>query len=226
MTPLQIFIGWDPREAVAYHVLSQSLIQHASRPISITPLVQSSLRKSRVYRRSPDKRASTEFSLTRFLVPYLCDYKGVAVFMDCDMLCQRDIYDILPLTSAAVSCVQHDYIPSTLTKMDGCRQSSYPRKNWSSVMVFNNEKCRILSPEYVNHAPPSDLHQMKWAESIYPLDTTWNWLVGEYPSNPYAALLHYTLGGPWFVEYQEGDEAGRWLAAYRDMTQGVPCFTS
>lgn len=213
MKPLQIFIGWDSRETIAYQVLCHSLITHASGPISITPLVQSSLRRSGVYWRSTDTRASTEFSLTRFLVPYLCEYKGTAIFMDCDMLCQDDIYKIIPDTAAAVSCVQHEYTPSTSIKMDGCTQSIYPRKNWSSVMVFNNEQCRLLSPEYVNQATPADLHQMKWAESIYSLDPTWNWLVGEYTPNPDAALLHYTLGGPWFETCPDNNETQRWTEA-------------
>jgi len=210
---LRVFIGYDSREAQAYHVLCQSLIKHASGPLAITPLVQPALRATGIYHRSVDFKASTEFSLTRFLVPYLCNYEGLAIFMDCDMLCQRDIYDIIPPTSAAVSCVQHDYTPSTSIKMDGCQQSFYPRKNWSSVMVFNNEKCRSLSLDYVNEASPSDLHQMVWAESIYPLDPTWNWLVGEYTPNPDAALLHYTLGGPWFETCPDNNETQRWTEA-------------
>jgi hypothetical protein len=227
MTPLRIFIGWDPREAAAYHVLCHSLMQHASCPISITPLMQGSLRRSGVYWRTPDLKASTEFSLTRFLVPHLCDYQGYAVFMDCDMLCQADIRALFDICQAdgmhSVYCVKHDYTPATDMKMDGCRQSVYPRKNWSSVMVFNNDRCRMLSPEYVNRATPADLHQFRWMpdEEVGTLAYDWNWLVGEYVAHPDAALLHYTLGGPWFENCQGGPEAGRWIDAYKGMRSEV-----
>lgn len=215
--PLQIFIGWDPREAVAYHVLCHSLMRHASCPLSITPVMQGSLRTMGLYTREPDRRASTEFSLTRFLVPYLCGYEGWALFLDCDMLCQDDISQLFAQGMAspdrALRCVQHDYVPSTTIKMDGCVQTSYPRKNWSSVMLFNTERCRALSPEYVNRATPADLHQMRWLsdEEIGAMPIEWNWLVGEYPSHPAAGLLHYTLGGPWLPGAPQGAEAKLWL---------------
>jgi lipopolysaccharide biosynthesis glycosyltransferase len=151
--------------------------------------------------------------------------------MDCDMLCQADIsalFDICQTSmEESVHCVKHEYTPKTTSKMDGCRQEPYPRKNWSSLMVFNNERCRVLSPEYVNRATPADLHQFRWAsdDEIGDLAYDWNWLVGEYVTHPDAAMLHYTLGGPWFDQYQNGPEARLWKEAYRAMHGGALCST-
>lgn len=223
-TPLRVFIGWDSREVLAYHVLCQSIIQHASGPVAIIPLVQSSLRERGLYWRERSQTESTEFSLTRFLVPYLSGYGDWSIFMDCDMLCQGDVYDLLKLAKAderarsygSVWCVQHDYTPKTARKMDGCVQTTYPRKNWSSVMVFRNKFCERLTPDYVNTASGLDLHRFAWAGidplNVRALPPEWNWLVGEYPPNPEAKLLHYTLGGPWFRDYQHCDHADRWFA--------------
>lgn len=201
MTPLRIFIGWEPREADAFHVLAHSILTRASRPVTITPLVQSQLRAAGLYTRPPDPGASTEFSLTRFLVPHLAGYAGTAVFMDCDMLCQTDIAPLFQQEPGhAVWVCQHDYIPTTTVKMDGRPQVPYPRKNWSSLMVFDLQHMgvRALTPDYVNRATPADLHRFAWLREgelgALPLD--WNWLVDEYAPNPAAKILHYTLGIP------------------------------
>jgi hypothetical protein len=220
---LKVFIGYDAREVTAYHVLSQSLITHASQPIEIVPLVQHQLRWAGQYWRGKDVLASTEFSLTRFLVPHLSKFSGVSVFLDCDMLCQRDIIELathaVDQPEVPVFVVQHDYTPKTAEKMDGVKQTVYPRKNWSSVMVFNNAHCSMLTPQYVNTAQPSELHRLAWASSVGALPKEWNWLVGEYESNPKAYLLHYTLGGPWFKR-NDGEASSRWITAYRTITLG------
>lgn len=221
---LNIFIGYDPKETVAYHVLADSLMRHASGPLSITPLIQKQLRKAGLYWRDRDVLSSTEFSLTRFLVPCLSDYKGVSIFMDCDMLCQADPYELLELAQqdvrTACSIVKHDYVPSTTLKMDHQVQTMYPRKNWSSLMVFNNAQCHALSPHYVNTVSPAVLHRFAWManEHLGSLPLTWNWLVGEYEPNIDAKLLHYTLGGPWFSGRDCGSEGALWREAYTNMT--------
>lgn len=212
MRPLRIFIGYDSREPIAFHVLSHSIIRHASLPVQIIPLVQSQLRAKEIYWREPDLQASTEFSLTRFLVPYLCDYEGPALFMDCDMLMREDIYSLFGgvLFQFAVSVCKHDYVPKEQTKMDGRSQLAYPRKNWSSFMFFNTAMCRKLDLEYVNTVTPAALHRFEWAQGIGDLPFVWNWLVGEYPHNDLAKNLHYTLGGPWFGEHAHDDHADDW----------------
>lgn len=216
MTPLRIFIGYDSREVVAFHVLAQSIIRHSSRPVAIVPLVQSQLRAAGVYTREPDPGASTEFSLTRFLVPYLSGFEGVSVFMDCDMVARVDLAGLASLRTLefdrSVYVVKHDYTPRPGPKMGGKPQAAYPRKNWSSLIVFKNERCRELSLAYVNRATPADLHRFAWLpdDEIGALPLDLNWLVGEYEPNPAAKVLHYTLGGPWIRGLEACDHAEDW----------------
>lgn len=250
MRPLNVFIGWDPAETIAYHVLCNSIMRHASGPVSITPLVQASLRQAGLYTRERGETESTEFSLTRFLVPYMSGYGDYSIFMDCDMLCQGDVYELVKIAKKdelrAVWCVKHDYTPRmgiavaqpgqcgvqdggylTHSECDQCRQivlsapkflgrpqTAYPRKNWSSVMVFRNKYCDRLTPAYVNTASGLDLHRMAWAgveQNIGDLPMEWNWLVGEYAPNAEAKLLHYTIGGPWFWDYRNTTHCDLWF---------------
>lgn len=220
---LNLYIGFDPKEAVAYHVLCHSVLKRATAPISITPLVRDHFRPFFTRERGPYD--STDFSITRFLVPYLSGYQGWSVFMDCDMLCKGDITQIWaamkpPLNPALWVC-QHDYTPKAGMKMQGQTQTTYPRKNWSSFMVFNNAECRVLTPDFVNSASGLALHRFQWLKdefNIGALPLEWNWLVGEYPANPHALMLHYTRGGPWFSQWRETDHATDWLTEYRDLT--------
>jgi hypothetical protein len=213
---LQIYIGYDPRESVAFHTLAHSILRRASVPISIAPLVQSQLRG--VYRRTRGPTESTEFSLTRFLVPHLSGFSGWSLFMDCDMLCRVDIAALMKETERqadkAVLVCKHDYIPKTQRKFLDQVQTRYPRKNWSSLMIFNNARCRSLSPEYVNSASGLDLHRFAWIGdgAIGELPLEWNWLVGEYAYNPAAKIVHFTIGGPYFAAYRDCDYAGEWFA--------------
>lgn len=214
--PVRVFIGYDPKETVAYHVLAHSILRQASMPVSITPISRTTL--ARVYSRERLPNESTEFSISRFLVPYLCDYDGIGIFLDCDMLVQADIYELFAHGVAnpdmAVLCCQHDYTPSSGVKFLGQPQAVYPRKNWSSVMVFNAQHCRALTPAYVNTASGLDLHRFHWTtdDQIGALPLDWNWLVGEYGPHAEAKNLHWTLGGPWFSDYALAPHAERWYA--------------
>ena len=161
---IRIFVGYDEEEAVAYHVLTHSILRHASRPVSIAPVARSQLRH--VFRRERGELESTDFSISRFLVPHLCDYQGWALFMDCDMLMTGDVAELWDLRdeACALMCVQHDYQPSSEVKFLGRPQTRYPRKNWSSVMLFNNARCRALTPERVETASGLHLHRLEWLE--------------------------------------------------------------
>jgi hypothetical protein len=220
---LNIYIGYDPRESVAFYTLAHSILRRASAPVSIAPLMQSQLK--RLYRRSRGPTESTEFSLTRFLVPALSGYQGWSLFMDCDMLCRTDIAALMTeaqrQADKAVLVCKHDYVPKTQRKFLDQVQTRYARKNWSSVMVFNNERCRSLSVDYVNSASGLDLHRFAWLEdaAIGALPLEWNWLVGEYDYNAAAKIVHYTIGGPYFPQYRNCDYADEWFAEFESMRQ-------
>lgn len=212
---LNIFIGYDSQEPVAYHVLSHSLLNTTTIPLSITPLKKEAL--GSIYTRSRGPTESTEFSLTRFLVPYLSGYQGYSLFMDSDMLCLSDIYEIMAYGIAypevAVSVCKHDYTPATSKKFLGQSQTRYPRKNWSSFMLFNNALCTTLTPDYVNTATGLDLHRFNWVDdkAIGALPLEWNWLVGEYPFKKDVKNVHYTIGTPCFPPYATCDYADLWF---------------
>ena len=219
---IRVFIGYDSREAVAYSVLAHSIQARASAPVSITPLKLSDLKTVLTRERHPLQ--STDFSFSRFLTPYLSDYTGWSVFMDCDMLMLRDIAELWRLRDDryAVNVVQHDHVPNESVKFLGEPQTTYEKKNWSSVMLFNNARCRALTPDYVNRAPGLELHQFKWLDSedlIGALPHQWNHLVSYDPPNPNAALVHFTLGGPYFPEHANSEYADEWRAEKDDMTQ-------
>ena len=210
---LKIFIGYDGVESVAYHTLVQSIMEYTTEPVSITPVKKSMLP---MYVRSRNSKQSNEFSFTRFLVPYLCNYEGHALFMDCDMMFTTDVAELWKLidTTRSVQVVKHDYTPKTQVKYLGAIQYPYPRKNWSSVMLFNCARCKKLTPQYINTSHPMDLHRLFWTneELIGELSPEWNHLVGEYEPNPDAKIIHWTLGGPWFNETKDAEYADEWFA--------------
>ena len=218
---LQIYIGYDPKEAVAYHTLAHSIQRRSSIPVTIAPLMQSQLRS--IYTRVRGPTESTEFSLTRFLVPALSEYHGWSLFMDCDMLCRADIAELASFAERspekAVLLCKHDYTPGPTRKFLNQVQTVYPRKNWSSVMLFNNARCTALTPDYVNTATGLDLQRFNWLDDtlIGELPLEWNWLVGEYAHNPKARIVHFTIGGPYFDEYRGCDYAGEWFEEQRRM---------
>lgn len=218
---LNVYIGYDPREAVAFYTLAHSILRRSSIPVSIAPLMQSQLRN--IYTRPRGPTESTEFSMTRFLVPFLSDFQGWSIFMDCDMLCRADIADLAAQIERqpekAVLVCKHDYVPKTERKFLNQVQTKYARKNWSSLMVLNNERCRALTPDYVNTASGLDLHRFLWTENslIGELPLEWNWLVGEYEYRADARIVHYTLGGPYFDEYRDCDYASEWFDELRSL---------
>ena len=220
--PVPIFIGCDPRERAAANVLIDSLLQHSGLPLTITPLLTPQLRAQGLYWRERDPRQSTDFSFTRFLVPFLTDYQGWAIFMDCDMLARGDIAHLWELRDErfSVQCVQHKHVPRETVKFQGELQSTYPKKNWSSLMLFNCGRCTALTPDYVNTATGLELHGFQWLagdHEIGALPVDWNHLVDvQAPvESESAALLHWTLGGPWFKAQRTmgGELAAEWFAA-------------
>ena len=210
---IKVFIGYDPREAVAYSVLAHSIHARATVPVAIAPLMLSEL--SGVLKRERHPLQSTDFSFSRFLTPFLSDFAGWSIFMDCDMLVLDDIARLYSLRDEryAVMVVKHDHVPKESRKFLDQPQTPYQKKNWSSVMLFNNAKCRALSPDYVNTASGLDLHQFKWLsndELIGEIPARWNHLVGYHPPRGDASLVHYTLGGPYFDEFSACEYADEW----------------
>ncbi len=212
---LNIYIGYDRHEIVAYHVLAQSILEHSSRPVRLSPLNLANLRG--VFERESVATQSTEFSFSRFMTPYLSGYEGWSLFMDCDMLVRSDIAELFTLTDDryAVMVAQHDYVPRDEVKFLNHLQTRYAKKNWSSVMLLNNARCRALTPQYVQETSGLQLHQFHWLQDeaqIGALPLEWNWLVGEYDFNPTAAIAHFTRGGPYFDGYADCDYAEEWRA--------------
>jgi lipopolysaccharide biosynthesis glycosyltransferase len=225
--PLPVFVGWDSREDIAYRVCRHSILRRASVPVAVTPILQSELRDEGLYTRPADPLASTEFTYTRFFVPHLMEYRGWALFCDCDFLFLADIAKLFALADDryAVMCVQHDHQPRENWKMDGAVQTVYPRKNWSSMVLYNgaHPKNRVLTPELVNRETGAFLHRFQWLDDaeIGALPETWNWLEGwsEKPADGHPNAVHYTRGGPWFDAWRYCDYGALWLAEERDLAR-------
>ena len=212
---IRIFIGFDERETAAWHVLTHSIMARSSLPVSFTPLSLHTLRG--IFTRERDPMQSTDFAFTRFLTPSLSNFEGWSLFMDCDMLVREDIAKLWALRDDkyAVMCVKHDHQPKETVKFHNEKQTPYPKKNWSSVMLFNNARCTALTPEYVNTATGLQLHQFKWLGDdslIGELPRSWNHLVGYYEDDPDAANVHYTSGGPYWEEYRHCEHGDAWFA--------------
>ncbi len=212
---IRIFVGYDPREAVASGVLAHSIHARASEPVAIAPVMLAQLQG--VYRRERNPLQSTEFSFSRFLTPWLCDYRGWAIFMDCDMLVLDDIAKLWALRDErfAVQVVKHRHVPKEEVKFLGATQTKYEKKNWSSVMLMNCERCAALTPDYVNTASGLELHQFKWLHDdalIGEIPNRWNHLVGYDAPRRDASLVHFTIGGPYFQEYRDCEYAKEWFA--------------
>jgi lipopolysaccharide biosynthesis glycosyltransferase len=213
---LRIFIGWDSRFPEPADVLRYSLIKYSSIPLEIRYLKLAELGIDRVY----DPLASTEFTYSRFLVPHLCGFRGKAVFMDNDMLALGDVKELaeLPMESCALRVVKHDYQPSTTVKMYGCPQTSYPRKNWSSLMLMDCAKLRLWTKQVVEAQTGAYLHRFQDIpdDQIDEIPPAWNMLDTMDKS---TKLIHYTGGGPWFPQYADHPHAAIWRGMRDEMYQ-------
>jgi lipopolysaccharide biosynthesis glycosyltransferase len=211
---LRIFIGWDSRFPEPADVLRYSLLKHSSIPLEINYLKLPELGLERQH----DPLASTEFTYSRFLLPHLCDFEGKALFLDNDMLCFGDMREIdeLDMRNFALRVVQHDYQPANSVKMYGCPQTSYPRKNWSSMMLMDCAKLRLWTKQVVETQTGAYLHRFQDIpdSQIGELPKTWNtldWM------NASTKLIHYTNGGPWFEQYRDHPHAGIWFRYRAEM---------
>jgi lipopolysaccharide biosynthesis glycosyltransferase len=159
---MKVFVGWDSREDIAYQVCKHSIVSRNDE-VEVTPLKQQELNDQGIYDRDTDQLSSTEFTFTRFLVPYLTNYEGWAIFCDCDIIFIDDIQKLFSFADEkyAVMVVKHDYTPQQGIKMDGKVQFPYPRKNWSSVILFNcgHPSNKALTPDLVNSQTGQFLHR-------------------------------------------------------------------
>ena len=225
MKPFKIFIGYDPREKIAFHVLSQSIIENSSIPVSITPIYLKNLRK--FYRRKKRIKDSTEFSISRFLAPYLSNYEGYSLFVDCDFIIREDVAKLLKIAKSnskkVLWCVKHNYVPKNKIKFLNEKQLLYSKKNWSSFVVYNNRKCKILTPQFIEKANGLYLHQFRWTKDslIGALPRQWNVLVGEQKIPKDFKSLHFTVGGPYFKKYKKSAGSNFWFKYKKIMEQGL-----
>lgn len=209
---IPIYLGYDHREAIAYHVCSNSIIRHSSEPVSLNPLCLSLLKGYE----EKHGDGSNHFIYSRFLVPYLQDYKGWALFLDGDMILRDDIAELWNMRdeSKAVMVVKHDYKTRMTEKYLGARNENYPRKNWSSVILWNcgHEANRKVTPNFVQNATGAQVHRFTWLDDdlIGELPTEWNWLPDEFGKNDKAKLLHYTLGTPCFHDFATTPMGDEW----------------
>ena len=218
--PVKVFIGYDHVEGESWYVAAQSIFKHSSVPVSVTPIRLSHL--DGLMWRDRDPMQSNEFAFSRWLVPHLCNYEGWALFIDTDMMFRTDIAELFALRDwrYAIQVVQHQpYVPKEQKKFLNTKQTAYERKNWSSVMLFNNARCRKLTPEFVNKASGLELHQLRWLDDheIGEIPRQWNHLVGVYDHDPDAKNVHWTIVGPWFECAREADYANEYRAMKADM---------
>jgi lipopolysaccharide biosynthesis glycosyltransferase len=209
---IRVFIGFDPREAIAYHVCANSIIRHSSKPVAFTALALNNLQDYE----EGHTDGSNQFIYSRFLVPHLMEYNGWAIFMDGDMLVRDDIEKLWALRddSKAVMVVKHDYQTKLTEKYLGSKNENYPRKNWSSVILWNcgHEANKAVTPEFVQNATGAQVHRFTWLtdDLIGELPNVWNWLPDEFGANPDAKLLHYTLGTPSFHDFATTPMGDEW----------------
>jgi len=222
LKPIKLIVGFDQRESVAYHTFCQSIIEHASAPVNFIPLAINNLKEYK----EAHADGSNDFIYSRFLTPYLNSFQGWAIFADGDMICQVDIKELWNLRdeSKALLVVKHNYETKVSKKYLGNKNENYPRKNWSSVILWNcsHPKHRILTPEFIAKQPGSYLHRFSWLDDsdIGELPKEWNWLAIEYPENKNAKLIHYTLGTPCFKEYKDSEMASIWYSTYQKTIEG------
>ena len=217
-----VFVGFDQKEAIAYHTFAQSLIDKSSIPLSITPLSENNLNNYD----EQHSDGTNKFTYSRFLVPFLMNYTGWAVYFDGDMICMKDIKELIENINQdfAVLVVKHDYKTKQNQKYFGQKNENYPRKNWSSVIVWNCEhpKNKILTPEFIGSKDGAFLHRFHWLKDneIGEINKKWNWLAIEYPKIEDPYIIHYTLGTPCFKEYKNTSMSEYWEKTFNRLMQG------
>ena len=225
-----IYIGFDSSnygQQIAYEVCERSIINNTNHKITIHKLLKSDLMDKNIFTRN-DTDGSTEFTYTRFLVPYLNNYEGFALFCDSDFLWECDIkelFDNFSKSEYAVACVKHKYLEcKSKYKMDGKSQQWYPRKNWSSLMLFNcsHPSTKNLTLENVNNKSAKWLHRLEWCKDseILEIPKSYNYLVGYYNDENIKAL-HFTDGGPWYPKYKNVLYADRWIKYLNDKEKKI-----
>jgi lipopolysaccharide biosynthesis glycosyltransferase len=235
-----IYIGFDPREVAAYLVTVGSIERRLTSPIPIFALYLPELVRRGVYNR-PTKRVgnqlhdvisqhpmSTEFAVSRFLVPHLAK-RGWAAFVDCDVMSLCDFNELFALADPkyAVMCVKHHHVPTNTTKMDGQVQSAYPRKNWSSVILWNCDhpaNKQQLTVDYVNRTKGKALHAFEWLcdNDIGELPLEFNYLVGINNHSQCKAppkIIHFTEGIPHVLGHADDPYSDLWRA---ELQQTLP----
>jgi lipopolysaccharide biosynthesis glycosyltransferase len=219
---ISIVVGFDQREAVAFHTFTQSVIEKASLPVIFIPLAGNTLKDYK----ETHTDGSNAFIYSRFLTPYLNDFKGWAIFADGDMICQADIKELWDLRddSKALLVVKHNYKTKASQKYLGNINENYPRKNWSSLILWNcsHPSHKILTPHFIAKQSGKYLHRFSWLDDndIGELPMEWNWLAIEYPVNIKAKLVHFTLGTPCFMSYRNTEMANYWLEANKRSLEG------
>lgn len=209
---IPVFIGYDSREATAYHVCTNSIIRQSSVPVSFNPLSLNLL--SGYEEKHTD--GSNHFIYSRFLIPHLMNYKGWAIFLDGDMILRDDIAKLWEMRdeSKAVMVVKHDYKTRMTEKYLGSKNENYPRKNWSSVILWNcgHPANSVMTPERVQNSTGAQVHRFSWLsdDEIGELPIEWNWLPDEFGENKDAKLLHFTLGTPCFHDFADSPMAAEW----------------
>lgn len=190
---MRCFIGYDPRQPVAWQVAAHSVYEHASKPVSITRLDLRTLPITR--------RGLTEFTYSRFLVPYLSGFEGYSLFLDSDVLVRGDVTTMEP--THAVHIVKGER-----------------RFEWASVMLFDNAKLKHLTPEYVQN-PANKMYDWQWTDDIGELQSDLNHLVGYDAPNPDAKIVHFTMGIPIWEETRNSEFAREWWATYQRANSSV-----
>lgn len=218
-----IVVGFDQREAVAYHVFCQSVLEKSTKPVQFTPLAENTLN---FYEERHDD-GSNRFIYTRFLTPFLMNYSGWAIFADGDMVCMTDIAELWKIRdpSKAVQVVKHDYKTKMTSKYLNNKNENYPKKNWSSLVLWNcgHEANQVLTPEYISSKSGAFLHRFSWLEDylIGEIPKEWNWLAIEYEENPNAKIIHYTLGTPCFKDFSNCSMSNEWHIEYEKLNEGL-----
>ena len=209
---IPIFVGYDPKEAIAFHTCVNSIIRLSSEPVQIIPLALNLIKDYT----EQHTDGSNDFIYSRFLVPYLQSFTGWAIYIDGDMILRTDIAELwnLQQPDKDVMVVQHDYKTKMPVKYLGAKNEDYPRKNWSSVILWNCNSFpnRKLTPSFVQQQTGSFLHRFNWLqdERIGRLPIEWNWLPDEFGPNANAKLLHWTLGTPCFKDFSSATQSEEW----------------